>query len=259
MGRSYVTLALLTVVCTVDVVQTTQYEQIRSRMCRVLPSSSEHLGTADRQFLASHQRLPGCREPFDLLCSGHVGSLQVKGLLYFAGKRNRLGPYGPSHNREATLRGTSRTKGTQFRMSPKIYNHTGCCKNRENLIESMAHQGFTGWAIELGVAFGSFSKALLEKSSFERVVSVDFWRKRARRYEAMRTLSDPAVAHRACMIWDDFNSALPLFAAGGFDLIYVDGYAKTGEGGSETLRKWFTRIRPGGVLAGHDYDQQWPK
>jgi hypothetical protein len=37
-------------------------------------------------------------------------------------------------------------------------------------------------------------------------------------------------------------------------MIYIDGYAHTGQEGGQTLRDWWPKLAPGGVFAGHDYD-----
>ena len=44
------------------------------------------------------------------------------------------------------------------------------------------------------------------------------------------------------------------------DFAYIDGYAHTGNGEGRTLHDWWEKVKPGGVLAGHDYDaENWPK
>lgn len=44
------------------------------------------------------------------------------------------------------------------------------------------------------------------------------------------------------------------------DFAYLDGYAHQGNEDGRTLRQWWAKIRPGGLLAGHDYDPvRWPR
>ncbi len=50
-----------------------------------------------------------------------------------------------------------------------------------------------------------------------------------------------------------FAEALPHFADGSLDFIYIDGYAHTGQESGGTLRDWWPKLRAGGVFAGHDY------
>jgi SAM-dependent methyltransferase len=56
-----------------------------------------------------------------------------------------------------------------------------------------------------------------------------------------------------------FDQALDLFQDRQFDFIYCDGYAHTGEEGGRTLIDWYAKLKPGGVMAGDDYDPEaWP-
>mmetsp|Transcript_14345 Transcript_14345/g.22249 ORF Transcript_14345/g.22249 Transcript_14345/m.22249 type:complete len:103 (-) Transcript_14345:59-367(-) len=56
-----------------------------------------------------------------------------------------------------------------------------------------------------------------------------------------------------------FDDALHHFTDGFFDMVYIDGYAHTGQDAGKTLVKWIQKVRPGGILAGHDYDlASWP-
>jgi hypothetical protein len=41
------------------------------------------------------------------------------------------------------------------------------------LLDSLQQQGFKGWAAELGVARGGFSRQMLQRTDFSRVFSVD--------------------------------------------------------------------------------------
>lgn len=67
-------------------------------------------------------------------------------------------------------------------------------------------------------------------------------------------------------LWSDyrllrmtFDVALDLFEDRSFDFIYCDGYAHTGEEGGRTLADWYPKLKPGGVMAGDDYDpDNWP-
>ncbi len=56
-----------------------------------------------------------------------------------------------------------------------------------------------------------------------------------------------------------FDQAVDLFPDAHFDFIYFDGYAHTGEEGGRTFRDWYPKLKPGGVMAGDDYDlKMWP-
>jgi len=74
--------------------------------------------------------------------------------------------------------------------------------------------------------------------------------------KALRTVGLRSNYHLLRMTFDD---ALDLFPDNFFDFIYVDGYAHTGEEGGRTLIDWYAKLKPGGVMAGDDYDaQRWP-
>jgi hypothetical protein len=56
-----------------------------------------------------------------------------------------------------------------------------------------------------------------------------------------------------------FAEAFDLFPDNFFDFVYVDGYAHTGEEGGRTILDWYAKVKPGGILAGDDYDPvRWP-
>lgn len=85
-------------------------------------------------------------------------------------------------------------------------------------------------------------------------------------YSDGHTVREYKTALRACGLWSDyrllrmtFSQALDLFADESFDFIYVDGFAHTGCEGGRTLEDWYPKLRPGGIMAGDDYDAtNWP-
>ena len=62
-----------------------------------------------------------------------------------------------------------------------------------------------------------------------------------------------AFGVRSRVMRASFAEALGLFVDGCLDFVYVDGYAHTGQEDGQTLRDWWPKVKPGGVLAGHDY------
>lgn len=74
------------------------------------------------------------------------------------------------------------------------------------------------------------------------------------------------TALAATGLWSDyrllrmsFSQAADLFPDASFDFIYVDGYAHTGCEGGRTFAEWFPKLKPGGIMAGDDYDPKvWP-
>jgi hypothetical protein len=114
---------------------------------------------------------------------------------------------------------------------------------------------------ELGVATGQFSRRLLENSSMY-LFSIDMWEgdrnHDIEQYkQALRALLP--YKERSTVLRMRFNEAVDLFPDFYFDFIYVDGYAHTGEEEGQTFSDWYPKLKPGGVFAGDDYHDRWPK
>ena len=128
-------------------------------------------------------------------------------------------------------------------------------KTRADLIELVPAGGVV---VELGVAAGAFSEAMLQRRPNITVVSVDRWSDHHGEAEYKLACGRLATyGHRSIIVRATFKEALKLFRAETFDLVYVDGYAHTGQEGGQTLRDWWSKVRPGGVMAGHDYHPKW--
>jgi hypothetical protein len=115
--------------------------------------------------------------------------------------------------------------------------------------------------IELGVAFGGFSKRLLSRNPSLFLYGVDMFAgdrgHDVSQYKtALRTLN--GFRHRYSLIRARFDEIVDLFDDEYFDFIYVDGYAHTGEESGGTFRDWFPKVKPFGIFAGDDYHPDWP-
>lgn len=118
-----------------------------------------------------------------------------------------------------------------------------------------------GVGIELGVAEGKFSALLLSRGRFAHLYSVDLYgggHHDIREYRKALNNLEP-YKDRNSLMRMKFNQALDLFPDEHFDFIFIDGFADTGEEGGATLYDWFPKLRPGGIFAGHDYDDRWPR
>ncbi len=128
---------------------------------------------------------------------------------------------------------------------------------REDLADMIPDGGV---AIELGVAKGDYSVALLERNPGIRILySIDRWSDHhddAEYRSAFRRLS--AFGERSMVLRLTFEQAVHEFSDGVFDFIYVDGYAHTGQEGGRTLDDWWPKLKVGGIFAGHDYSARWP-
>lgn len=115
--------------------------------------------------------------------------------------------------------------------------------------------------IELGVAEGVFSSQVLEHQDVEHWYSVDMWagdRGHDLDQKAIATNRLKPYKHKNTIIHSKFNDCVNDFEDEYFDIIYIDGYAHTGQEGGKTLEEWWPKLKPGGVFAGDDYDPEWP-
>jgi hypothetical protein len=118
-----------------------------------------------------------------------------------------------------------------------------------------------GVGVELGVAQGSFSAALLENSALGFLYSIDMYAgDRGHDVEeyklALRKLEP--YRSRNSILRMRFDEALSLFPDDYFDFIYIDGYAHTGQEGGRTIRDWYAKAKPGAIFAGDDYSPTFP-
>lgn len=56
-----------------------------------------------------------------------------------------------------------------------------------------------------------------------------------------------------------FDQAVAIFPDSFFDVVYIDGYAHTGQDDGKTLRDWWPKLKVGGLFSGHDYHPKFPK
>ena len=118
-----------------------------------------------------------------------------------------------------------------------------------------------GVGIELGVAEGVFSQQILESKVLSHLYSVDSYEGDrghdvAQYARAIRRLS--AYNEHNSLLRMRFEDAINLFDSDFFDLVYIDGYAHTGQENGATLEEWYPKVKQGGILAGHDYHDKFP-
>lgn len=146
---------------------------------------------------------------------------------------------------------------------------------------------FKGTGVELGVAWGEFSEEILRQQMLcipldlekaaegfylcrgtgpvmlyealdcvAKLYSIDRWTEDHHGVdEYLRALNRlEGFGSRSTVLRATFEEAQRLFVSNSLDFVYVDGYAHTGQEGGKTLEDWWPKIKPGGVMAGHDYD-----
>lgn len=132
-----------------------------------------------------------------------------------------------------------------------------CDKGRMKLSAMLPDQS-TG--IELGVAAGYFSDALLRCSSMKRLYSIDAWADHHDSQEYLTAVRRLAKhGNRSVVLRMFFDDALELFADNSIDFIYLDAYAHTGQENGQLIDDWWPKLKSGGIFAGHDYDSKWPQ
>ncbi len=122
-----------------------------------------------------------------------------------------------------------------------------------------------GAGVEVGVQRGDYSKCILETWRGHKLYLVDLWR-------PMDDSLDPANVSlsqnrdnlaatfdaiapfdpRAVIIREDSVGAARLFMDASLDFVYIDA-GHTHHDASIDIHTWATKVRPGGLLMGHDY------
>lgn len=114
-----------------------------------------------------------------------------------------------------------------------------------------------GTGAELGVAGGHYSDTLCRFGKPTRHWAIDRWTDHHDLREYKHALERLAQFPAARVLRATFDEAVELFADGSLDYLYIDGYAHTGQDGGNTLRRWWPKLKPGGLFAGHDYHPRW--
>lgn len=119
-----------------------------------------------------------------------------------------------------------------------------------------------GMIIELGVAAGQFAVEMLTANPNVRYLGIDRWNDHhdeAEMWRACDKILTVAPEDRFQLVRSTFADWLPLVPDAWADLIYIDGYAHTGQEGGHTLWDWWPKVKPGGIFAGHDYSGHYPQ
>ena len=130
-------------------------------------------------------------------------------------------------------------------------------KTRFDII-SMLDRPTGNIGVELGVARGDFSKKMVECGSFDHFFGVDAYSDHHDVREYKQALHSIGLRANFTLLRMRFDEALDLFEDNSLSLVYIDGYAHAGQNGGETIYSWATKVKPGGVLAGHDYCPRFP-
>src|SRR5206468_3400680 len=128
-------------------------------------------------------------------------------------------------------------------------------------------RGLLGRAVEIGVATGRFSEHILTQWHGSHLLSVDPWtaappdeyvdvsnvsqEEHDQAYALVKQRLAPFGEHST--VWRMTSAeAAARIAPGSLDFVYLDARHDY-ESVKQDLELWYDKIRPGGIIAGHDY------
>jgi hypothetical protein len=191
----------------------------------------------------------------------HVGELDPKGNASFAGRVEAfidrypravecLSYYAHLANRAA---GRLEMEGVEnaANFASEQLIRAGIIPTREQLPMLLNHRGLVGRGVEIGVDEGRFSEHILLSWRGRNLLSVDAWMEGNERYDAVRDRL--GVFGERSTVWKATSvQAAERVEDGTLDFAYIDAKHDY-DSVMEDLRAWHRKVRPGGILAGHDY------
>jgi hypothetical protein len=117
-----------------------------------------------------------------------------------------------------------------------------------------------GLAFEVGVRDGEFSEHLLREWKGRRLVSIDPWAEPADEQYFEQTRFRLAPFGARSEIWRTTSvDAAARVAPASTDFVYIDALHDY-DSALEDVAHWYPKMRPGGIIAGHDYvDGEFPE
>jgi predicted O-methyltransferase YrrM len=116
----------------------------------------------------------------------------------------------------------------------------------------------SGVMIELGVAAGLFAVELIKANPHAYYIGIDRW---SDHHDTKEMQSAETRIKAETKTWqlmrETFVNALSYFKDESADMIYIDGYAHTGQNNGQTLDDWWPKVKKGGIFAGHDYCKEY--
>lgn len=123
-------------------------------------------------------------------------------------------------------------------------------KNRTELAKYFARLGFKKGA-EIGVAYGYYSKVLLDNIPGLNLFSIDPWIKRGNKTYSM-AMEILSVYKDCTILRSSSMDAVKDIADESLDFVFIDADHNY-ESVKEDIREWSKKVRKGGIISGHDY------
>lgn len=152
---------------------------------------------------------------------------------------------------------------------PAAVRRSPTIKHREQFADMLNDLGLTGHAVEVGVHLGEFAASFLSRWRGFAMTLVDPWenlpgyvdriagRDRQADYEEckkrIRAATKSAVVE---MLRETSRNAVERFRDSQLDFFYIDGDHSPASVIFDVL-SWWPKVASGGVLAGHDWLNEW--
>lgn len=131
-------------------------------------------------------------------------------------------------------------------------------KNRTELAKYFAELGFKNGA-EVGACFGYYSKILCDNIPGLSLLAIDSWenqenarRERTRNKSGEQATRELLEPYNAIILKSDSVEASEGIEDESLDFVFIDA-DHTYEGVKRDIEAWAPKVRPGGIVSGHDY------
>jgi hypothetical protein len=138
-------------------------------------------------------------------------------------------------------------------------------RTRDQIPELLNRRGLLGTGVEIGVKRGRYSEFLLAHWRGRRLISVDPWQEYPKESDSGRVYQWPFeqlyvdTQHRLARfgdrseIWRTTSvEAAERVDLASVDFLYIDA-RHDHDSVLEDIEAWYPKVRPGGIIAGHDY------